>query len=514
MTKHKKLDALITTEGGNHYYAGRSIPGVQFIHPVLKHLITLKEEGKLHEWLAGLPQDNNVGVKIGGGVEISRETVYYFYRYMRFLDQNGYFSGVEKLEMKPNTFKAADVEKFLANTGQIVFEATESCCLNCKYCGFGEFYSDSGTRERRNLDIDAAQKFLDYMVNLFESPLNRRYHKKIALSFYGGEPLENMPFIREVVRLARHKRLTHKEFIFSMTTNGILLDKYMNFLAANDFLVSISLDGDAKHNAYRVFPDGSPSFAVVYNNIKKLAQKHPDYFRRRVNFISVIHNKNSNNDVIDFFEKEFQREPIIIEVNPYGIKPEKMPEFESLFNSKFSDFSMEDVVSDTRDRRRMLKNPYTKSLFSLLNQYSGLVFNRYDNLVNGAPRPWFVCTGTCTPFQKKVFLTARGKIMPCERIAHEFSFGTADQTGVYLDFEEIAGKYNRYYEKLSKKCNACTKSDSCQVCIFTLDISEDTPTCGTFMNDRQYLKDISQQLSMLEDAPQYYSEILKSFQVN
>ena len=47
MVKHKNLNAIISTEGGNNYYVGRSIPQVLLMHPVLKYLVALKEEGKL-----------------------------------------------------------------------------------------------------------------------------------------------------------------------------------------------------------------------------------------------------------------------------------------------------------------------------------------------------------------------------------------------------------------------------------------------------------------------------------
>ena len=231
------------------------------------------------EWLNNLPQDKPGKIKIKDGICASRKDIQYYCQYLQFLEEKKYFAGVKKYPMGPATHSAPDVKIALANTSQIVFEVTEACNLNCKYCGYGELYSGFDKRGHRNIDLNIAVKVLDYMVDLFESPLNRKYHKKIVLSFYGGEPLLNMPFIKEMVRLAKLRQLTYKCFHFSMTTNGVLLDRHMDFLAGNDFLLLISLDGDEKNNGYRCFPDGSPSFHVVYNNILRLKKKYPDYFK-------------------------------------------------------------------------------------------------------------------------------------------------------------------------------------------------------------------------------------------
>ncbi len=158
MVKHKNLNAIISTEGGNNYYVGRSIPQVLLMHPVLKHLVALKEEGKLEEWLNNQQPNETGEIKIEDGIYASPKDIRYYCRYLQFLEEKNYFAGVEKYDMTPTRYSAADVKKTLANCGQIVFEATEACNLNCKYCGFGEFYSGFGKRRNRTLDLDAAVK--------------------------------------------------------------------------------------------------------------------------------------------------------------------------------------------------------------------------------------------------------------------------------------------------------------------------------------------------------------------
>ena len=35
----------------------------------------------------------------------------------------------------------------------------------------------------------------------------------------------------------------------------------------------------------------------------------------------------------------------------------------------------------------------------------------------------YIPTGTCRPFERKLFLTVRGKILPCEKIGQEHAIG-------------------------------------------------------------------------------------------
>jgi uncharacterized protein len=72
-----------------------------------------------------------------------------------------------------------------------------------------------------------------------------------------------------------------------MTTNGMLLDKNMDFLVSNDFSLLISLDGDEFNNSYRVNKSGQNSYSHIIENIDKLKSMYPEYFNKRVNFNAV-----------------------------------------------------------------------------------------------------------------------------------------------------------------------------------------------------------------------------------
>ena len=98
-----------------------------------------------------------------------------------------------------------DIKHFLANTPQITFEITECCNLACTYCGYGPLYNNKDPRKNRNLSEETGILFINYMVNLWEKGFLDITNDTIYVSFYGGEPLLNMNFIRHIVNYIRSK---------------------------------------------------------------------------------------------------------------------------------------------------------------------------------------------------------------------------------------------------------------------------------------------------------------------
>ncbi|MCQ2305908.1 MAG: hypothetical protein MJZ97_13065 [Bacteroidales bacterium] len=94
---------------------------------------------------------------------------------------------------------AEQIKSALANTPQITFEVTDACNLRCEYCAYGKLYADYDKREDKILPTKTAKLFIDYMAALWASPENHSIHNNLYVSFYGGEPLLNMPFIKEIV---------------------------------------------------------------------------------------------------------------------------------------------------------------------------------------------------------------------------------------------------------------------------------------------------------------------------
>lgn len=176
---------------------------------------------------------------------------------------------------------------------QVVFEVTDSCNLNCKYCGYGDMYTGYDARKGQNLSFRDAKAIIDYLLELWDKSKQTSLDEFVAISFYGGEPLINMKLIKDIVLYLESLKHTPRFFRYSMTTNAILLDRYMDYLAEKKIHLLISLDGDSEAQSYRVDHNGKNSFNKVFDNVKKIESKYPDYFNECVNFNSVLHDRNT-----------------------------------------------------------------------------------------------------------------------------------------------------------------------------------------------------------------------------
>lgn len=94
---------------------------------------------------------------------------------------------------------ADNILEYLANTPQITFEITERCNLSCIYCGYGKLYANRGERKNRDLPIAKAIRFLEYLKNLWVLGNDTQGDSYITISFYGGEPLLNIEFIKRII---------------------------------------------------------------------------------------------------------------------------------------------------------------------------------------------------------------------------------------------------------------------------------------------------------------------------
>ena len=224
------------------------------------------------------------------------------------------------------------VKESIVQTQQIVFEVVDYCNLNCIYCGFGELYEGYDERLGKKMNMRHAITLLKYIYEL--KPKNKK--NKFNIGFYGGEPLLNIGFIKQIVEVANKLNVEKGlELQYSITTNGTLLHKYIDFLVANKFNLAVSLDGDEEGQSYRVFAKNNKnSFQKVIDNIDMIQRIYPDYFLDCVNFMAVLHNRNSVKEIHAFIYTRYHKIPMISEINMCDIKPDKKDLLESMYSSK------------------------------------------------------------------------------------------------------------------------------------------------------------------------------------
>lgn len=493
-----KSTIIVKTISGNNYYIDQEKRLVGYAHPSLVRLSNLeKQNGSLNE----LP-DKTI---LSKNKEIEESELYYIEKH-HFLAQHGVNFNKRDVEPFGGKINSETIDYTLSNLAQLTFELTDKCNLDCKYCGYSEFYNNHDKRNGQKLSFGVAKRMIDYVFKKWNSPLNSSKEGVGFISFYGGEPLLCVPLMKEIIEYIKSKKV-NREIVYSMTTNGVLLNKYMDFLVENKIKLTISLDGNKKNNSYRVDHKGNASFNKIFNNIKLLKERFPKYFDESVFFNTVLHNRNSVEEVYSFFEKEFGKITNISELNNSGIKEDKIEEFIKTYKNY-----REDIRSSKHyeilNKKLLVNSPDTRDLLIFMKQNSGVFFSSYTDLFDNDIQ-YQLPTGTCLPFGKKLFVTVNGKILPCETIGHQFSLGRVTEESVNLDFNKIAEKYNNYFDKVKKQCKYCYASNSCTQCIYMIEsIDDEQAKCDGFANDNTIKQQYSDTVAYLEDNPFLYNKII------
>lgn len=442
-------------------------------------------------------------------IEFSKKNVQYYYEKYLFLRKHGFFSEIENPQRINNKLISSTIYNCLANIKQIVFEVTEVCNLNCKYCTYNELFLEHEMRESKYLCISSATRLLDYLSEIWNKPVNVSEYQEVILSFYGGEPLLNLKFIESVVDYVQGNGNLKKRFSFSMTTNGVLLKKHINYFIKHDFKITISLDGDYEDNQYRVNHKGENSHHQILDNLLYIKKEFPNYYSTSINFNTVFHDKNSIDSIYSFFSDVLDKSTNLLEVNANGAKPEKVAEIEKMYNNiskNYSESSSKEQMEDSDEWDIESDNQILTMLrgqwANYLRTYNDIYLNK-----NEKKRP---ITGTCTPFWKKMFVTAKGHILPCERIDYKYSFGRVTSKNVDLNYDAIVDLYNNYYENIFKQCKVCYISRSCIQCMFYVDGIEDNPKCHEFHNKYEFEKYLGYQYSQIEEKPKKLFKLLKN----
>lgn len=108
-----------------------------------------------------------------------------------------------------------------------------------------------------------------------------------------------------------------------------------------------------------------------------------------------------------------------------------------------------------------------------------------------------------------MFVTVNGKILPCERIGHQFSLGNITDSAIEINPEWIADKYNHYYAKVESLCKSCKNNKACIQCLFNMKDIEDKPVCYGHMNEKAFQNYVNNQMYFLEKHPEAYKEIME-----
>jgi uncharacterized protein len=324
----------------------------------------------------------------------------------------------------------------------------------------------------------------------------------------------NIPFIKQVIDYVERLKLekTGKVCSYSMTTNAVLLDQHMDYLVEKDFNLLISLDGDEFAQSYRTYHSGGNSFDRVFQNIKLLQEKYPAYFKNRVGFNSVLHNRNEVESTYQFIHSQFNKIPVISPLNGVGICEEKKDEFIKMYRNPVESF-YNSSNCETIESEMLMRAPRVARLASYIMHRSGNTYYSYNELYinkDGSP----LSTGTCMPFSKKMFVTVNGKILPCERISQQFSLGQVHEDRVELNEEYVADRHNHYVSRFVKQCAGCASNRFCMQCVYQVDaLCKDDAGCPNFLSVKDLERRNEDTFKFLEEHPYYYRRILEDVKI-
>ncbi len=157
------------------------------------------------------------------------------------------------------------------------------CNLDCKYC----FYLE---KEQLYPERKSNYRMSEETLELFiKQHIDAQDVDDVIFAWQGGEPtLMGLPFYRRAVELQR-RYAGGKTIVNTFQTNGMLIDDaWADFFRQHNFLVGISVDGDALlHDEWRVSRSGKPTHARVEQAINCLARHGVEF-----NTLTVVNQTN------------------------------------------------------------------------------------------------------------------------------------------------------------------------------------------------------------------------------
>lgn len=158
------------------------------------------------------------------------------------------------------------------------------CNLDCEYC----FYLEKGSYFPGNTAQAMTEELLETYVREY---IEAQDVPEIHFAWQGGEPtLRGLDFFRRAVEL-QHKYAGGKRIHNALQTNGTVIDaQWADFLAANGFLLGISIDGPASiHDAFRLSKGQQPTYARVIAGLEHLKRAGVEF-----NTLTVVTRKSGS----------------------------------------------------------------------------------------------------------------------------------------------------------------------------------------------------------------------------
>ena len=308
----------------------------------------------------------------------------------------------------------------------LCLHVAHTCNLNCSYCfaSQGKYQGD-----RALMSLEVGKQAFDFLIK------NSGTRRNLEVDFFGGEPLMNWDVVVKLVEYARSIEKEHnKNFRFTLTTNGVLLDdEKIEFLNKNMSNVVLSLDGRPEvHDHFRKDYQGNGSYDMILPKFKRLVELRggKDYYMRG----TFTHNNTDfTNDIFhmaDLGFSELSMEPVVCPPDdPYTLTDEDLPKL----------FEQYEILAKEMIKRKKAGN--------------GFVFYHYMLDLKNGPCIYKRITG-CGSGTEYMAVTPWGELFPC----HQFVGDEKYSLGNVFD-----GVKNTSVQDEFRKCNAYSRPE-CKDC--------------------------------------------------
>ncbi|EEI82500.1 radical SAM domain protein [Anaerococcus tetradius ATCC 35098] len=278
-------------------------------------------------------------------------------------------------ENEPNQYEINSVTFFMTN----------KCNLKCKYC----YINQDDVSTNKEMDEITSKKCIDYLLKISKKEF-------LVINFFGGEPLLNFDVIKSTIDYCH--RLDRK-FVFSVTTNGTLLDaKTMDFFLKNDVVINISIDGNNIINdSNRIYTNGQGSHSKILESVLKL--------RNETNLRAMSTITDQNLDLVSLFK-------YLDNLNFYEVN--MSPAYNVLVGDKF-DLYINNYIELIRYARKLLKEKEYLKLKKI-----NLVMDIL-NQIHWCIKSYYGCSAGIT----ELTFDGNGDIYPCHAFVDNkrFKFG-------------------------------------------------------------------------------------------
>lgn len=225
----------------------------------------------------------------------------------------------------------------------LCLHVAHTCNLNCEYCfaSQGKYHG-----ERALMPYEVGKRALDFLIE------NSGSRHNLEVDFFGGEPLMNFEVVKKLVKYAREQeKLYNKNFRFTLTTNGLLIDEdVIAFVNKEMSNVVLSLDGRKEvHDSLRKTISGQGSYDIIIPKFKKLVEARggKNYYIRgtfthnNIDFLKdILH-------MADLGFTELSMEPVVCAPNePYALTEEDLP----ILKEQYELLAKEMIKRDSENR--------------------------------------------------------------------------------------------------------------------------------------------------------------------